>query len=148
MSGGKLPSAVGHQWESTKRNPSRIRFFESRAKTPLEWVEYFAKQSPGPGAYQTKDRVSTGGKFSTARPIGYIDRCIHKGKREPGPFEYPQAGMGEHHLGGEFSTSYPKTFIEQEIYRSSQIPGPKYQVSQKRRSYSLTHPHISLLNVC
>ena len=129
MSQGNLPSSVGHQVESTKRNPAQVRFFESRAKTPLEWVEYFAKQSPGPGAYTaSEDRPSTG-KFSMARPMGYIDMCINRGKREPGPFDYPQPGLGDagQRPGGKFSTAYVKSFIELECQRSNQIPGPKYK---------------------
>ena len=133
MSLGKLPSAVGHQFESQKRNPNNVRFFESRSKTPLEWVEYYSKQIPGPGAYTpTIERPSTG-KFSNARPSGYIDLCINKGKREPGPFEYPQPGLGDagNRPGGQFSTAFPKNFIELECYRSNQIPGPKYKTPER-----------------
>ena len=50
------------------------------------------------------DRPSTG-KFSMARPMGYIDMCINRGKREPGPFDYPQPGLGDagQRPGGKFS---------------------------------------------
>jgi hypothetical protein len=128
MSQGNLPSSVGKQCESTKRNPARVRIFESRGKSSLEWVEYNAKQVPGPGAYSpTIERPSTG-KFSTARPIGYLDIAINKGKREPGPLEYQARDLGSavNKPGGRFSTSFPKTFIELECYRAKSIPGPKY----------------------
>ena len=132
MSSGNLPSAVGHQIESTKRNPSKVRFFESRAKTPLEWVEYHAKQTPGPGAYLLKTERPSTGKFSTAFPKNYIEQAEHRGKREPGPFDYPQPGMGSklNDPGGAFSTSYPKNYIELEEYRAAQVPGPKYKIPQ------------------
>ena len=130
MSQGNLPSAVGKQFESQKRNPNQVRFFESRSKTPLEWVEHYSKQLPGPGQYTpTIERPSTG-KFSMARPIGYIDMCIKRGKREPGPSDYPQPGLGDANLrpGGKFSTAYVKNYIEIEEYRAAQVPGPKYKV--------------------
>jgi hypothetical protein len=133
MSQGNLPSAVGHQFESQKRNPNQVRFFESRSKTPLEWVEYYSKQLPGPGQYSpTLSRPSTG-KFSTARPMGYIDHCIRKGQRNPGPFEYPQPGLGDANArpGGQFSTSFPKNFIDLECYRANTIPGPKYKLPER-----------------
>ena len=132
MSQGQLPSAVGRQCESTKRNPARVRFFESRSKTSLEWVEHWAKESPGPGAYHMHDERPSTGKFSTARPIGYIDAAVHKGQREPGPFEYELPGMGDARLrpGGRFSSAFPKNFIELEEYRESSIPGPKYATPQ------------------
>ena len=126
MSQGSLPSSVGPQCESTKRNPARVRIFESRGKSSLEWVQYHAKQVPGPGAYSPAFERPRTGKFSTARPIGYIDQAVNRGKREPGPLEYQTRDLGSalSRPGGRFSTAFPKNFIELECYRAKSIPGP------------------------
>lgn len=126
---GTLPSSVGRQLESTKRNTPKVRIFESRGKTTLEWVQYHAKQVPGPGHYSPQTERPSTGKFNTARPIGYIDVAINKGKREPGPLDYQARDLGSavNKPGGRFSTSFPKNFIELEQYRAKSIPGPKYE---------------------
>ena len=123
-----MPSSVGTQVESTKRNGGYVLIPEGKGKTDLEWTIHYAKQVPGPDAY--RPRTSMGlmrtGKFSTAAPPTYLDRIITEASRKPGPNDY---NIGEldsivNKPGGVFSTSCPKTYIELEEYRSKSIPGP------------------------
>lgn len=143
-----LPSALGKQVESTKRSFATIRIAEGKAKTDVEWAEYFAKGTPAPGDYTLRQfgDFNKTGKFSTARPIGYIDAAIHKGQREPGPADYerPMLDSAVNRPGGRFSNFKPKNFIEQEEYISKSIPGPgaykRFHERKRTGKFSTANP--------
>jgi hypothetical protein len=101
---------------------------EGKGKTDLEWTIYYAKQVPGPDAYNLpsmSDGLKTG-KFSTADPPTYLDRIMTEAARTPGPNDYEIQELDSivNRPGGNFSTSNPKGYIELEEYRSRSIPGP------------------------
>ena len=65
----------------------------SRPKSPLDWIEYRAAQTPGPDRYSRfgvpgSELDRNAGKFSTARPKTALEQAVFDKRDVPCPTTY------------------------------------------------------------
>ena len=85
----------------------------SRSLDRIEWIEYYAKDTPAPGDYGAPALPKPGGGvFSEARPKTDVEWAISRAARIPGPGQYgapklpgPGGGQVLGALHGEPSSS-------------------------------------------
>ena len=96
----------------------------SLVKSEIDWIQYYAKDTPGPNAYARPPLPKKGGgRFNVGNSKSEIEWIIYYNKNTPGPATYgmlPNPKIG----GGRFNESKPKTQLEWIQYRAKQIPGP------------------------
>ena len=100
-----------------------------------DWVEYRARGSPGPGAYDDGDAykksVSSGGsgKFNESRSKSDLEWQILRASRIPGVGDYDERTPPI--SGGQIAKTSGKSALEWAILRASQIPGAgDYEVDE------------------
>ena len=99
------------------------------SKGTVDWVQHYARQCPGPGAYEVQKAAELmfgprGGRFSKAEPLSDVDRAVLDAASKPGPGEYRIKGGAELVPGGKFSGAKPKSETERQIEMKAKEPGP------------------------
>lgn len=128
------PPSAAMQKQSIKRlsSPARSRekvTTEGISKTSVEWVEFYAKQTPGPGQYEVSKAEQkllgpSGGRFSKAKPKTDVEVLEDRARAVPGPGQYNLPGTGAGIGGGVFSTACPLSDVDVKIKDASSKPGP------------------------
>ena len=103
-----------------------------KAKTAVEWAEYHAGQSPGPGEYDVTRRANwkpeAAGKFGKGKlPVSDIDRRVKE--NVPGPGEYDLIGYLDREKSKEGCVKLTKgtlmkSDIDWKICYAKDQPGP------------------------
>lgn len=120
---------------SRPRSPVKKVVTDGVSKSSIEWLEYRARQTPGPGEYNVHSRhqqLQLAGKFNESRPKSDIEWKMLRAKAVPGPGEYDTKGHADRErsrAGSRFSGSRPKSDIDWKIYHAKQIPGPGEYIS-------------------
>lgn len=102
----------------------------------LDVAEMHARQSPGPGAYDTMKALkkqqgsNNGGRFNMSKPKTFLESVEHLTKGIPGPASY-ELTKDVPAKGGRFNMSKSKSEVEWIMYRSAQIPAPgQYDIKE------------------
>ena len=66
----------------------------------------------------------SGGKFSEARPWGYIDWALKSASGKPGPAAYSPKLLPRLRGAARFSNVTPKSYIDWAVYFAKDVPGP------------------------
>eukprot|EP00944_MAST-04C_sp_MAST-4C-sp1_P009818 g9818.t1 len=113
--------------------PGGGKISTANPKSYIEWVQYRAKQTPGPNQYMPKMPSTSGGgttKISDADPKSEIDWIIYRAKQTPGPNAYLPKMIPGASFTPKMAEGNPKSELDWVIYRSKQTPGPSdYDVS-------------------
>jgi hypothetical protein len=110
-------------------------------KGSIDWIEHFARQMPGPGAYEVQKAADLmfgprGGRFSKSEPLSDVDRLVIDSASKPGPGEYKIKGGAELTPGGRFSGARPKSDHELFIERTKNQPGPGAYGNPKKQYFN------------
>ena len=63
-----------------------VFFSKSNPKSYIDWISYFAKQTPAPNAYgRPSSMTKGGGRFNESKPKSELDWVIYRAKKLPGP---------------------------------------------------------------
>eukprot|EP00615_Pteridomonas_danica_P006132 CAMPEP_0114343302 /NCGR_PEP_ID=MMETSP0101-20121206/10489_1 /TAXON_ID=38822 ORGANISM="Pteridomonas danica, Strain PT" /NCGR_SAMPLE_ID=MMETSP0101 /ASSEMBLY_ACC=CAM_ASM_000211 /LENGTH=709 /DNA_ID=CAMNT_0001477925 /DNA_START=20 /DNA_END=2149 /DNA_ORIENTATION=- len=114
---------------SPSRKPRDKVVTEGISKSSIDWIQYYGKQTPGPGEYEV-DKASkvligpTGGRFSKAKPLSHVDVLINDASKKPGPGAYKLKGGVDLISGGAFSTASPLTDVDRLAMEAKLKPGP------------------------
>ena len=105
---------------------------DGKAKTAVEWAEYYGGQSPGPGEYDVVRKPNwkpeAAGKFGRGKlPISDIDRRVKEGV--PGPGQYDLLGYLARQKSGESCVKMAKgrmmkSDIDWKVCYAKGQPGP------------------------
>ena len=99
---------------------------ESKGKSSIEWVQYYARQIPAPGQYYPVNPNEVSG-VSTRIPdfVGKtnLENIIYAAKQLPGPGQYEVIDPVQ--KGGVISKAKSKSDVDWMVYRASTIPGPQ-----------------------
>lgn len=102
-------------------------FNKSNPKTDLEWVEYRAKQIPGPGRYMSMDQTSglnkAGGAWSKYKPKSDVEWAMERAAKTPGPGEYRPKPV-EPSYNTTFGNFEPKSELDWVIHKAKDTPAP------------------------
>jgi hypothetical protein len=101
---------------------------ESKGKSSIEWVQYYAQQIPAPGQYYPVDpNLDPNCQPCVRIPafVGktYLERIILNAKTTPGPGAYSIKSPIK--KGGVISKAKSKSDVDWAVYRASTIPGPQ-----------------------
>ncbi len=90
----------------------------------LTYAESYAMRDPRTKPTGRYKRLS-GGKFSEARPWGYIDWALKSASGKPGPAKYSASTLKPRDVGGgQFSEARPWGYIDWALKSASGKPGP------------------------
>ena len=99
-------------------------FSKSNPKSYIDWISYFAKQTPAPNAYgRPSSMTKGGGRFNESRPNSELDWVIYRAKHLPGPADYKPRPVPLP-KGGRISTANVKSEIDWIQYFAKDTPGP------------------------
>ena len=99
-------------------------FNKSNPKSYIDWITYFAQQTPAPNAYPRPSSITKGGgRFNESRPNSELDWVIYRAKSLPGPADYKPRPIPLP-KGGRISTANVKSEIDWIQYFAKDTPGP------------------------
>ena len=95
-------------------------------KTVWDWIEYHAKESPGPGNYDDgvafkKLLSSSGGRFNLSKSKSDLENTIIRAADTPGVGSYEE--VRPKIMGGTIAKTSGKSDIEWQIHRAASMPG-------------------------
>ena len=91
-------------------------------KSEIDWIQYFAKDTPGPNAYDRPPLPKQGGgRFNVGNSKSEIEWIIYYNKDTwPATYGMLPSKIG----GGRFNESRPKSVLDWVEYRAKDLPGP------------------------
>lgn len=118
MEGTPLPIA-NHCFFSTL-------FIRYVPKSDIEWLQYKARQLPGPGQYY-RPRTATdglkGGTWGKYAPKSDVEWQMHRAAQIPGPGQYKARPLTSG-AGVKFANYDPPSDIELKMKAAAEMPGP------------------------
>lgn len=111
-----------------------VKITQGNPKGEIEWCEYRARNTPGPGQYTDPNyKLPKGGRLppngeNASRSKSSIEWEEYRASKIPGPADTgnltKKQALGGDLLGGAFPKFTPKNFIEIEVYNKKANPGP------------------------
>lgn len=106
-------------------------FSKSKPKEEIDWVMYYASQTPGANAYPRPPLPKIGGgRFNESKPKSEIEWVICRAKDLPGPANYRPAPLPLP-KGGRISTAKVKSEIDWIRYFAKDTPGSNHYPAPK-----------------
>lgn len=111
-----------------------VKITKGNPKGEIEWCEYRARNTPGPGQYTDATyKLPKGGRLppngeNVSISKGYIEWEMYRASKIPGPADTgnltKKQRLGGSIMGGEFPKFTPMGLVESAVYSKRNMPGP------------------------